>query len=259
MPMRNALLFPLIMLSYTNRFGITRAAVGGALALSFFMSAPTQAAPPQDSMEQRMLACTACHDDEGRKGTDAYYPRIAGKPAEYLYNQLRHFRDGRRHYPLMTGLLDRLSDAYLLEIAQYFSELKAPYATPERASLPAAVAERARKLVHAGDTQRDLPACAACHGDALMGVQPAVPGLLGLPTDYIRAQLGAWKSGTRKAASPDCMHDIAGTLTPEEISIVSAWRSAQPIPAGAAPALHGDKPPKECGSVLDAAAKGARP
>jgi cytochrome c553 len=245
------------MLSHIHRSAITRAAVGSAVALAVFTSAPAHAAPPQDSMEQRVLACTACHDDKGRKGTDAYYPRIAGKPSEYLYNQLRHFRDGRRHYPLMTGLLDQLSDAYLLEIAQYFSELKAPYAAPERASLSAAAAERARKLVHSGDTQRDLPACAACHGDALMGVQPAVPGLLGLPTDYIRAQLGAWKSGTRKAAAPDCMHDIARTLTPEEISIVSAWLSAQPIPAGAAPALHADKPPKECGSVLDAA-KGAR-
>ena len=72
-------------------------------------------------MAQRTLACTACHGKEGRAGPDGYYPRIAGKPAGYLYNQLLNFRDGRRHYGLMAGLLDPLSDAYLLEIAQHFA------------------------------------------------------------------------------------------------------------------------------------------
>ena len=78
-------------------------------------------------MAQRTLACTACHGKEGRAGPDGYYPRIAGKPAGYLYNQLLNFRDGRRHYGLMARLLDPLSDAYLLEIAQHFASLDLPY------------------------------------------------------------------------------------------------------------------------------------
>ena len=224
------------------------ALVGALVALL-----PAAAAAPEDTMAQRMRVCTACHDDQGRQGTDAYYPRIAGKPYEYLYNQLRNFRDGRRHYPLMAGLLDEMSDEYMLEIARHFAALDVPYAAPGGAALPTAQADRARKLVEDGDASRDLPACAACHGKALMGVQPAVPGLLGLPTDYIRAQLGAWHIGTRKAAAPDCMAKIAQTLTPEEISIVSAWLSGQPIPADAAPAARADREaPMECGSVLDA-------
>ena len=28
-------------------------------------------------------------------------------------------------------------------------------------------------------------ACASCHGSALTGVEPTVPGLLGLPRDYL--------------------------------------------------------------------------
>src|SRR3954451_16455670 len=102
------------------------------------------AAPPpfEDTMAQRTLACTACHGKEGRAAPDGYYPRIAGKPAGYLYNQLLNFRDGRRHYGLMTRLLDPLSDAYLLEIAQHFASLDLPYPLPQPATVPPATLQR---------------------------------------------------------------------------------------------------------------------
>jgi len=58
-----------------------------------------------DTLEQRVKPCTICHGEEDRAGRDAYYPRIAGKPAGYLFNQLRNFRDGRRYYQAMAILL----------------------------------------------------------------------------------------------------------------------------------------------------------
>ena len=94
-----------------TRFFIQLLARGALLLGSAQVAAA--AAPFEDSMAQRTLACTACHGDQGRAGPDGYYPRIAGKPAGYLYNQLLNFREGRRHYALMTGLLDPLSNAYL--------------------------------------------------------------------------------------------------------------------------------------------------
>ena len=33
--------------------------------------------------------------------------------------------------------------------------------------------------------------CAACHGERLTGIEPAVPGLLGLPYDYLVVATGA--------------------------------------------------------------------
>src|SRR5262245_3535998 len=64
-----------------------------------------------DTMEQRMIACSFCHGKQGEgHRQNEYYPRIAGKPSEYLYRQLVNFRDGRRAYPQMVYMSRYLSD-----------------------------------------------------------------------------------------------------------------------------------------------------
>jgi cytochrome c553 len=204
------------------------------------------------AMAERVAACTACHGAEGRAGADGYYPRIAGKPEGYLYNQLQHFRDGRRRYPPMNYLLTNMSDDYLRQIARYFSEQHPPYPTPAAGSSPASVLERGRMLAMQGMPQRQLPACAACHGQALTGLQSAIPGLLGLPRDYISAQLGAWRNGARRAHAPDCMADIARALTPEDINAVSTWLALQPplqVTSNEAPNAPAAPLPVSCGSM----------
>lgn len=196
------------------------------------------AAPPpvEDSMSQRVLACTGCHGPEGRAAPDGYYPRIAGKPAGYLYNQLLNFREGRRHYLPMVRLVDPLSDAYLREIADHFASLDLPYPPARPAELSASVMARGEALVRRGDPARKLPACSECHGDALTGVSPFVPGLLGLPRDYLNGQLGAWRTGARRGHAPDCMAQVAKALAADDIAAVSSWLSAQPVPVPARPA-----------------------
>lgn len=190
----------------------------------------------EDSMAQRTQACVACHGKEGRAGPDGYYPRLAGKPAGYLYNQLLNFRDGRRHYGLMTGLVAPLSDAYLMEIAQYFSALEVPYPTPTQTNAPKAVLDRGQRLVTQGDTTKKIPACVQCHGQALTGVTPHIPGLLGLPLDYLNAQLGGWQTRQRRAQAPDCMAHIATQMADQDVVAVAHWLSSQPLPANTKPA-----------------------
>ena len=222
------------------------------LRLAFLLAClPAVAAPAfENTMAQRTLACTACHGQDGIARPDGYYPRIAGKPAGYLYNQLLNFRDGRRHYGLMTGLLDTLSDAYLLEIAQYFAALDLPYPAPGAARVAPDMLRRGRVLALQGDSARQVPACAQCHGDALTGALPNTPGLLGLPRDYLSAQLGAWRTGQRRAHAPDCMAQIATTLTPEDLAAVAGWLAAQPLPADTRPVAQLPQPPGiACGSA----------
>ena len=214
---------------------------GGAAAAP--AATPSPSAAPQvaattvsNAMEARVLACTACHGKEGRATPDGYFPRIAGKPAGYLANQLLHFRDGQRSYPQMTYLIAHLTDDYLHEMAVHFAALELPYPPPPPPQAPAAVLERGRALVQQGDAARRIPACVQCHGTSMTGVAPSIPGLLGLPRDYLNSQLGAWKTGQRHAQAPDCMADIARQLTPDDVSAVSAWLAAQPVVGGGKPA-----------------------
>lgn len=185
-----------------------------------------------------------CHGKEGRAGPDGYYPRIAGKPAGYLYNQLLNFREGRRHYGLMAGLLDTLSDDYLYEIAQHFAAIDAPYLPPQPPAAPPEVLQHGREITQQGDPERRVPACASCHGQALTGVLPNVPGLLGLPRDYLVAQLGAWRTGQRRALAPDCMAEVARRLSPEDLFAVTSWLASEPLPKNTHPvAVPASAPP----------------
>ena len=203
-----------------------------------------------DTIAERTLACAARHGKGGRATRDGYFPRIAGKPAGYLYNQLVNFREGRRQYPMMTYMMAHLSDDYLREISEHFSSLHPPYPPPQASDAGPAVLERGRTLVLSGDAGRDIPACIACHGEKLTGVLPAIPSLVGLPRDYLNSQFGAWKNGTRKAAAPDCMAQISHRLSPGDIGAVSAWLAAQPVPADMSPAPSSSvELPISCGSA----------
>jgi cytochrome c553 len=265
--------------SYLSIFGLHKAVLalcGLATAMSVATAQTTgpsgQAQPVQDTMAQRMQACTTCHGagvtaQVGRTANEAYFPRIAGKPAGYLYNQLLNFRDGRRHYGLMVGMVEHLSDAYLMEMAQYFAQLDLPYPPPTapRPGTSPSVLLRGQTLVEQGDKARGIPACVACHGAALMGVAPALqmvgslvntnpsmPALLGLPRDYMAGQLGAWQTGQRRAHAPDCMGRIAKLLAASDVEALSTWLAAQPVPAGPAakPAAALPGPlPEACGGV----------
>jgi cytochrome c553 len=219
--------------------------VAGVLGTAQAQSQPK--AP--DTMEARVQGCTACHGSHGQGTDNDYFPRLAGKPAEYLFNQLQNFREGRRKYPPMNYLVTYLSDDYLHEIAAYFSQQRPPYPPAAKSTVSTDALARGQQIVLNGDPAKSIPACAACHGKALTGMEPAIPGLVGLHQDYMSAQLGAWRTGARHAKAPDCMHEIATRLTDEDVNAVAAWLATQPAPQNPVPApARSMKTPLACGS-----------
>jgi cytochrome c553 len=202
-----------------------------------------------DTMAARVLACASCHGAQGEGTSDVYFPRLAGKPAGYLYNQLVAFRDGRRKYPPMNYLLEFLPDEYLKKIAEYFASLRPPFPEPAVQTVSDAILARGESIVKNGDAHRGIPPCVSCHGPNLGGMEPAIPGLLGLRASYISGQLGGWRYGTRTAIAPDCMQIVASLLTEDDVKAVAAYLSSRPAPTDPSFAPQGSLPmPLACGS-----------
>lgn len=229
------------------------------LLLTLLQSARAADAPPTHPMAQRMQACAGCHGREGRAASDGYYPRIAGKPQAYLYRQLLNFRERRRAYAPMTHMVKLLSDDYLNEIAAYFAQLELPYPAPQPGPTTPQGLALGESLVRHGDAARGIPACASCHGTALTGVLPDVPGLVGLPRDYLNAQLGAWKAGLRSAPAPDCMARVVARLGAQDIAALSMWLASQPVPADAKAVVVGPAADPATTACAGLPAAGARP
>ena len=188
-----------------------------------------------DSLEARVQGCVTCHGQSGQGTVSGYYPRIAGKPAGYLYNQLVAFRDGQRKYPPMNYLVAYLPDAYLREIAEHFARQRPAFAAKEQTSADAATLARGQALVTGGDSTKNIPACIACHGKGLTGMEPGIPGLVGLRPTYIVAQLTRWRVGDRHATEPDCMKRVATRLSDTDVTAVAAWLSQQEAPKDPSP------------------------
>ena len=102
--------------------------VSSLLLFGSVQAAETAVAP--DTIEARAQGCSTCHGAHGEGNKDPYFPRIAGKPAGYLFNQMQNFRDGQRSYPPMNYLLAYLHDDYLTEFANYFSSQSTDEQTP---------------------------------------------------------------------------------------------------------------------------------
>src|SRR5687768_6836642 len=229
--------------------------IRSALIALLLNGSPAVAREIPDTTEERVKACVICHGPEDKKGRDEYYPRIAGKPDGYLFNQLRNFRDGRRHYRPMALLLEGLPDQYLREMAGYFASLKQAFPPPEPTRASPREVELARRLVNHGDPARNIPACVECHGKDLMGIAPFIPGLLGLPRVYIIAQFGNWQhGGLMRGQTPDCMSEIAKRLTTEEAGATATWLAAQPVSESLLMSSRTTALParlaKRCGSII---------
>src|SRR4029453_19202564 len=102
-----------------NPLRLLARAAGAVISIAWLVAPPR--APAQDaaipgfntpdSMGARLQGPRPCHGQSGQGTSNDYFPRIAGNPAGYLYNQLVAFRDGKRRYAPMNYLVAYLPDA----------------------------------------------------------------------------------------------------------------------------------------------------
>jgi len=234
---------------------LRRLAIAAATGAAFWAlpaTAADEAVPAfkdLDSIEARVQGCVTCHGQNGQGTQSDAFPRIAAKPAGYLYNQLVAFRDGTRQYPPMNYLVAYLPDVYLREMAEYFAKQRPPFEAADAAPADAAMLARGKAIATGGDATKGIPACVACHGIRLTGMEPGIPGLAGLRSSYIAAQLTRWRVGSRHAAEPDCMKRIASRLSESDIAAVATWLARQESPKDPSPESSNlVRMPLACGS-----------
>ena len=183
-------------------------------------------------MQQRVVACTSCHGVRGEGSPDSLSgPRLAGKPAGYLFQQLEYFQSGQRQHAPMEYVVRQLSSTYLHQIADYFAKQDVPYRKMPVPAESEATLRRGEQLVLHGDPGRAVPSCVSCHGAKLTGFEPMMPGVLGLSYGYLNQQLVSWRTHTRAAEGPYCMGVVANRMRESDLAAVSAWLASQTPPA----------------------------
>lgn len=167
------------------------------------------------------MPCVACHGADGAGMAAAGFPRLAGLPAPYVRKQLEDFKGGSRSNPVMQPVANALTDAEIEAVSQALAAMPGP--VPQavyRGDMPL---NAAQKLAQQGAWERQIPACASCHGPAGTGLGDAFPPLAGQPAAYLAAQLMAWQNGTRHNDPNDLMGHIAKSLTAEEVQGVAQY------------------------------------
>jgi cytochrome c553 len=103
------------------------------LVLTLVMAAGLQApALAGDLAAGRSKAKTLCGNCHGLDGV-ALLPgaaNLGGQPQEYLREQLRAFRDGRRQNPQMSFIAKPLSDADIDDVASWYAAIKVRFELP---------------------------------------------------------------------------------------------------------------------------------
>ena len=175
--------------------------------------------------KEKSATCAACHGPDGNAPVNIY-PKIAGQHADYIYKQLQEFKLGMtsggkegRMDPVMSGMAMPLSDQDMKDLAAYFSSLNM-----SEGATPKDVVEVGQQLYKAGDAERGIPACAACHGPRGNGTSLAkFPKISFQHPEYIKSQLEKFRDGTRNNDLNGMMQDIAKKLTDKDIEVLSKY------------------------------------
>jgi cytochrome c553 len=156
--------------------------------------------------------CAACHGGDGNSTIEGI-PSLAGQPKQFIVMALYMFREGRRKNDAMTPFVEKLSNADLNDLAQYFSSQKP--ASPTRVP-PADLVVKARAITEQNN-------CVACHTATLTG-QQHIPRLAGQNKTYTLEQLKNFKAGTR-GDFDGTMTSAAQALAPADLEMLAEYLS----------------------------------
>lgn len=68
-------------------------------------------------------ACTGCHGPVGQGNAATGYPMIGGQHADYVAAQLRAYKDGSRKAPMMSVIVQKLSEEDIQALSSFIAGL----------------------------------------------------------------------------------------------------------------------------------------
>jgi cytochrome c553 len=73
----------------------------------------------QGAVAAKSDSCAHCHGTDGNS-TSSAYPSLAGQTREYLYRQIKAFKEGLRKNSMMSPAVAVLADQDMQDLAEYF-------------------------------------------------------------------------------------------------------------------------------------------
>jgi cytochrome c553 len=196
-----------------------------AVALSF--SPAVFAAGNAEAGATKAATCLACHG-VGGNSSNPEWPSLAGQNAAYITEQLGMFRKTHRQNELMAPMAMILTDEDVLDIAAYYASL-----TPTGLETDAGDWKAGEVLYKAGDRNRNIPACKACHGPVGRGNPGAgYPQVRAQHAVYTVKQLNAYAAEQRytdlegkpqKSRNGHMMVTIAKRLSAEDMQNLASY------------------------------------
>jgi cytochrome c553 len=161
-------------------------------------------------------ACVACHG-AGGNSTIVQNPKLSDQHEPYTYKQLMNFRTPERANPIMSPISKALTEQDMHNISAWLDKQEAkPGAAKNKASI-----DLGKKIYRGGIAEKNVPACASCHGANGTGIPAQFARLAGQHQEYTAAQLTAFRAGTRNNSAQ--MTTISNRLSDAEIAAVSDY------------------------------------
>ncbi len=220
---------------------ITLSLVLGAASL-FSAQAKEPLKGNAEAGQAKAAVCVGCHGPNGT-GVNPDWPRLAGQGEGYLLKQLQQFKSGERKDMTMAPQVAILNEQDMADLAAYFAAQKPKYdviGTGKDKDITEELIAKGEALYRGGDLERGITACAACHGPAGRGVEPALyPAISGQYAKYVGKQLKDFRLGANiheQASSVDVsklvyrdndnsrmMRDNATKLTDKDIEALANY------------------------------------
>jgi cytochrome c553 len=194
-----------------------------ALAVvSVFLASHTTSALADPATQVETSKCTVCHGMHG-EGAPGGVPRLAGQNADYMNHALSLFKTGARASPVMQPIARNLSNMGIRQLADYFSQQRAPR-LDVGASSSGQLVLTGMQLAEKGAV--NVAACFSCHAADGKGSGARFPRIAAEPAQFVINRLHEFQARAQgKTPEPGTMTAVAATLDEEQIEAAAAYLS----------------------------------